>query len=218
MDIGIWRSRYAARNCALAAAMLVVGAATNVADASVQFVLGVDGNVQLYVAGTLRANYDSDYHTGNNITDMLDLTGWQDVQLIYNNRYGSNCLQLESRTETTSWGVMPLAEMRCQDAQGNWISGLRADYYNIDTGAFVATIYGEGPIDHGARWISPGNLGTFYEGDWALWAGRYDGWGRFEERLSGQVFAGQAVPEPFTLSLGVAAVGLFLRRRLQKSK
>ena len=115
------------------------------ADASVQYGMGLDGNGVLSIAGAVRASYDSDSHAGNSTTALLDLTGWQDISLVYYNSWGSNYLSLYS---VSDGATVPLANMRSQNTQGDWISGLRADYYNYRTNALVKTIYGEGPIEH----------------------------------------------------------------------
>jgi len=171
----------------------------------VQYGFGVDDFVQFYIDGNLKASYD-EYPAGAVHTDYLNLSnGWHDIQIIYKNRWISNYLELDEISNTGIWNPVPIESLRSLDSQGNLIQGLRAEYFTLE-GDYVTTIYGEGPIYHG--WTPQGSR---YQGvNPSLWAGIYDGFSLFEERLSGQIFV---IPEPSTLLLlGLGA--MLLRRKI----
>jgi hypothetical protein len=157
----------------------------------VEYGFSVDDFGELYIDGILRASYDA-YPAGSDRTGLLDLSpGWHDFQINYKNRWGSNCLVFYEGDGYTTATVVPLASFRSEDAAGNLISGLTADYYDL-SGNFIKRIYGEGPIEHGAMWVGS-LLVTYYEGIYPnVWAGLFNGWSLFEERLSGQICVGNA--------------------------
>ncbi len=175
---------------------------------SVQYAVGVDDFATLKIDGTLVASYDA-VPAGAAYTGLLDLTpGWHDVELVYKNRYGSNFLQFGQ----VGIGNITLDNSRSLDADGNYTDGFRADYYDL-SGAFLTTIFGEGPIEHGAMWENS-QLITYYEAVYPkVWAGMFNGWSTFEERLTGQILvsdlAVNPVPEPATIFLlGGSLLGL----------
>lgn len=185
----------------------------NASTISVQYGIFVDDYGQLYIDGNLVASYDA-YPSGKAKTGVLDLTeGWHDISIIYKNRWGSNGLLLYEGDGTIEANEIPLTSLHSYDANGNLINGLLANYYDLLSGNLVTTIYGEGPIDH---WYAVS--GTRYEGvtSSSLWAGIYDGWGSFEERLTGQILVGK-VPEPATMLLFVLGLaGVVGIRRFKK--
>ena len=170
----------------------------------VQYGFGVDDFVQFYIDGNLKASYD-EYPAGSVHTDYLNLSnGWHDIQIIYKNRWIANYLDFDEISNTGIWNPVPLESLRSLDSQGNLIQGLRAEYFTLE-GAYVTTKYGEGPIYHG--WTPQGSR---YQGvNPSLWAGIYDGFGTFEERLSGQILV---IPEPATILLFCLGA-LFLRKK-----
>lgn len=177
----------------------------------IEYHVGADDYALLKIDGVIRGSYDA-YPSGGFRTGVLDLApGWHGIDLIYKNRWGSNALNLNwIEDELTSWPVVAMESLRSLDAQGNWINGLKADYYEL-SGTYLTTIYGEGPIEHGARYGSGGQLLTYYQSVWpAPWAGIFDGWSTFEERLTGQIL----VPEPVSMAvLALGGIGMLLRRR-----
>jgi hypothetical protein len=199
---------------AAGAAFLAAGGAAQAV--LVQYSVGCDDYVDVFLDGSLIMSYDA-YPSGGDTSGVLDLSaGWHDLQIVYKNRWGSNSLWFGTTTELIS-----LDSFRSLDASGNTIAGLRADYYSLNsnngTGAFVKTVYGEGPIYHGWSWTGGPNNIRYQDVDGALWAGLYGGWDKFEERLSGQILVGDAVPEPFTLVLAGGALALAVRRARKRS-
>jgi hypothetical protein len=89
-----------------------------------------------------------------------------------------------------------------------FVSGLRGDYYNGLGGAYQFTVYGEGPIDHGALSFTS----EIYQGQAGLWAGAYGPSSNFEERLSGEIFVGAPEPSSMLLAL-IGVVSLLVQRR-----
>lgn len=78
-------------------------------------------------------------------------------------------------------------------ADGN---GLHAEYRELGGSTIVKTVDGEGPIEHGWSWtcVNAGQYFTSYEGRCEKWAGIWDGWGIFEETLTGYIQATQTGP------------------------
>lgn len=166
---------------------------------TVEYVISVDDYGQLYIDGVLRASYDASPHGGAR-TGELDLTpGWHDIEIVYKNRWGSNALGLYKTTGPNpgDLALVPKERLRSINGAGETVPGLTADYYDLN-GAYVTTVYGEGPIFHSWYNYSPPVL---YQGvPGALWAGIYDGWGLFEERLSGQILVG---PDLVTVTIDI---------------
>jgi hypothetical protein len=79
-------------------------------------------------------------------------------------------------------------------------SGLYAEYRELYGSTVIKTVDGEGPILHGYSWdcYYAGQGITIYQGQCGLWAGTWDGWGRFEETLTGYIEATQT--GPYTIS------------------
>ncbi len=92
-----------------------------------------------------------------------------------------SCLVLAVLVATAAW------------AGGN---GLYAEYRELYGSTVIKTVDGEGPILHGWSWacVNAGLFFTSYEGRCELWAGIWDGWGRFEETLTGYIEATQTGP------------------------
>ena len=78
-------------------------------------------------------------------------------------------------------------------ADGN---GLYAEYRNLGGSTVIKTVEGEGPIEHGYSWncYYAGKGITIYQSQCVLWAGIWDGWGIFEETLTGYIEATQTGP------------------------
>ncbi len=115
---------------------------------NVDYRVGVDDFVQLYINSNLIASYDN--FPSADVYGSVDLSqGWYDISIVYKNRWGSNLLSIsQDYTATGSYSLIPLEYYRSLDESGNYINGLRADYYDL-SGTFTTTIYGEGPLDHG---------------------------------------------------------------------
>jgi hypothetical protein len=89
-------------------------------------------------------------------------------------------------------------------ATSAWASGdgLYAEYRNLGGTTVIRTVDGEGSIVHGFSWdcLWAGKGNSSYEGQCGLWAGTWDGWGKFEETLTGYLQAPKT--GAFTFYLG----------------
>ncbi|MHC4170114.1 MAG: PKD domain-containing protein [Planctomycetota bacterium] len=176
---------------------------------SVQYYLGVDDYGDLWIDGVLVAHYDGGAQ-GHDFTDVLDLSpGWHDVELHIKNRWGSSTVGLY---EVTGPGPdlthVPREDLRSLNEQGQYVSGLRAEYYTLGGSTPYKTVYGEGPIAHTSGGDTGYRLG-YYQGEYgdgtgAPWVGL---WQTFEERLYGQIYVGDPSTVAVQYNLGVDDYG-----------
>jgi len=199
--------------------LLVLGVAVGLAGttahgALIDFWVSADDYAKLTINGVEVALVDTS--PGGTATGSLDLApGLYDIELAFQNRWGSSWLGLRWKTpEEALYTYIPKANLFSLDAVGDTINGLRADYTSTQFEDF--TIYGEGPIQH--RHNVGGN--GMYEGITPrIWAGTLNtGWELFQETLTGQILIeSSAIPEPnaFTvwLLVGVAVSGTCWWRR-----
>jgi hypothetical protein len=169
--------------------------------AMVEYALSVDDYGTLTLDGQRLLLIDTPGQSWQT-TGPLDLSpGWHDIEIDYKNRWGTNVMAFYEVTDVFT--DVPRENLRSLDAQGQLVSGLKADYYDL-SGNYLQTVYGEGPIHHGSIPVAP--LYTAYQGvENTLWAGTYDRWDQFEERLSGQVFV---TPLPGAVLLGFLSLGM----------
>ncbi|MBP1779408.1 MAG: hypothetical protein H6Q86_5419 [candidate division NC10 bacterium] len=166
---------------------------------TIQYFIGVDDYGSLSINGTLLATFDSG---GAGTTAPVAVTlpaGWYDITIDYKNRWGTDWLGLYW-DPGPGVDVVPEAYLRSQNSTGQWVSGLKADYYWLNPdksrGAPIQTIYGEGPLANGVNSYEGYHNGR----SWPVVG--YTG--IFEEYLTGQIYVGTsppptAVPEPATL-------------------
>lgn len=192
--------------------------AANANATTIGFTTSVDDFGKWFIDGNLIGSYDNPLAQGG-FSATLDLApGWHTTEYDYANRLGSNVLALSwDLTGGTNYVTIPNADLRSQDGVGNTISGLRADYSNLNGNALF-TVYGEGPIYHGALIIN-GVLTEVYENAPGLWGGQFGPFSLFQEKLTGEIFVPappSEVPEPATLTLtalGMAGIAKRYRRR-----
>jgi hypothetical protein len=161
---------------------------------TVQYGMNPDDYASLYINGSHVMTFDSG--GSGTVSGAVTLAeGWYSITLDYKNRWGTDALGFwwdagEGGNPFSS--IVPEAHFRSQDSSGLWISGLRADYYwlnsDLTRGAFIQTIYGEGPIAHGYQSYEGWNNGK----SWPTVG--YSG--KFEEILTGEIFVGTAPPSP----------------------
>ena len=161
----------------------------------IDFRISADDYAELWIDSVQVALVDA--IPGGTSFATLDLSsGQHDISINFENRQGSSWLNLYWKSPSDpSFSVVPKFNLFSNDASGNTINGLRAEY---STGL---TIYGEGPIDH--------NWNNRYEGGNAQWGGFVGVSTRFEETLTGQI----PVPEPSTSGICVMALLSFLAMR-----
>jgi hypothetical protein len=180
-----------------------------------QYYLGVDDYGDLTIDGVLEAHYDA-YPQGGDMTSILDLTpGWHDIEILIKNRWGSSSVGLYTVTGPSQniLTIVPLMDLRSLDAQGLYISGLKADYYTLGGTTPYKTVYGEGPISHVSGGDTGYRLGIYQgvlgDGSGPPWVGLWD---TFEERLTGQIYV-TPVPGAVLLGiLGLSVAGVKLRK------
>jgi hypothetical protein len=157
----------------------------------VQYDLGVDDYGDLWIDGVLEAHYDGGA-AGGDTTDVLDLTpGWHDIEILIKNRWGSSSVVLQQATGPGQYTVVPREHLRSLDAQGQFVSGLKAEYFTLGGTMPYKTVYGEGPIHHVSGGDTGYRLGMYQgvlgDGSGPPWVGLWD---TFEERVSGQILIG----------------------------
>jgi len=79
---------------------------TEQANVTIQYDVGADDYMQLFIDGALVAAYDNPAAQGGDSTELLSLSeGWHDITLIYKNRVGSNGLQFRERESLDGCGM-----------------------------------------------------------------------------------------------------------------
>ena len=182
--------------------------------------LNADDFGVLLIDGTLVGSYDG--QQAGQFSATLDLAaGWHRIEIDYRNRWDSNGLELSWQYpgDGIAW-VVPVDDLRSSDAAGGYVPGLRADYFDL-SGNVLFTVYGEGPIQHGAQWFGDA-WAEMYQGQPNLWAGQFGTSAVFAEQLTGEINIGSGsardmddAPEPGTLgcmALGGAALLVVWRR------
>ncbi len=198
------------------ATVIVVSLLTagNAAATAVTLNMYADDYGTLSIDGTLIGSYDDTSSAGNIVVPLNLSPGWHEISMVYANRAGTNALLLSWEFPgDPGYSGVPSTDLRSPDQSGaSLISGLQADYYSSLEGSFLFTVFGEGPIVNYAASFTA----EFYEGQPGLWAGQFGPSSDFAERLNGEIFIPDAVPEPASLSLlsvvGLALIVLRLRR------
>ncbi len=177
---------------------------------TITFDLQVDDFGIFSIDGSVVGSYDNPLASGT-IVATLDLTpGWHDISIQYENREGTNFLALSQQYPSDlEDSIVPLEALRSFDQNGQLISGLHADYYDVLGGTKQFTIYGEGPINNGALSFTDER----YEGNPGLWAGVYGPSALFAEVLTGQIDIVGTTPEPSSALLLLTGAGLVYARR-----
>jgi hypothetical protein len=160
----------------------------------------IDDYATISIDGTQVGAYDNEFAAGNVIFTPNLTPGWHTLSIDYANRVGTNCLGLSwLGPGTSSYSVVPKSNFRSLNQSGQYVQGLRADYYSSLGGSFLFTVFGEGPIDNCALSFTS----EIYEGVPGLWAGVFGPSAVFEERLSGEIYI-SACPalDPGLVSLG----------------
>lgn len=198
---------------------LVVAAlllATPVAATPITFQLNVDDHGSVTINGTTLISLSCGGSCS--ATGVIDLpAGWYSIDMTYQNAGGSTNIYFQE--DFTLGGVqqlVPKSWLRSLDASGAYVQGLRADYYD-SAGAFLGTVYGEGPIAHGYHPGYPysyqGVVNTAPNTSWGPYIADA-GWTQFSETLTGEIYLPAVVPEPTSLLLlGSGLAGLAIRRR-----
>jgi hypothetical protein len=171
----------------------------------------VDDFGSLSIGGILVGSYDG--VPAASITNTIDLApGWHSIEIDYKNRFGTNSLALQWTLPGDSLSIIPLANLRSLDQNGDLVSGLRGDYFSL-AGTPLFTVYGEGPIHHSALNFAD----EIYEGQPGLWAGTFGPSATFQERLSGEIFLPPSeVPEPSAIVL-LGSVGALLFWKIRRA-
>jgi hypothetical protein len=168
---------------------------TVVGQTSVSFNFHVEDHAAVSIDGKSVGSYDNPHAAGNIVFTPKLTPGWHSLAIDYANQLGTNCLALRSAT-SNGYSIIPRSSFRSLDQNGNYVSGLRADYYSSLGGPYLFTAYGEGPIDHCAR----SSTEEIYQGVPGLWAGVFGPFAIFEERLNGEILVGGCqvnVPQTF---------------------
>ncbi|HXT71103.1 MAG TPA: PEP-CTERM sorting domain-containing protein [Vicinamibacterales bacterium] len=187
---------------------------------TINFYLGVDDHGSLTINGSSLVNLNCPGSCSG--ASLLTLPGgWYSIVITYANYGGStNLFFSEDPALGNNFQTVPLSRLRSFDASGNYIQGLRADYYSaVNFTGFLGTVYGEGPIAHGYNAGYPywyqGQTNPINNPSWGPFIPDA-GWSSFSERLTGEIYIPTAVPEPtalFLLGTGLAAVVALRRRR-----
>jgi hypothetical protein len=166
----------------------------------------IDDEATISVDGALVGSYDNAAAAGNIVADLNISPGWHGLSIAYANQAGTNFLSLsEEYPGETGFILVPLSDFQSVNQSGDYISGLRADYFTSWNGTYLFTDYGEGPILNGATSFT----NEIYEGVPGLWAGVFGPSADFSEVLSGEIYVAGA-PEPSSALLACAGVALWL--------
>jgi hypothetical protein len=186
--------------------------AVNAFATSVNFNFYVDDYATVSIDGSAVGSYNNPASAGNIVfTDDL-AAGWHGFTIDYANQSGTDYLALQQQYfGDPGLSLIPLADFRSLDQNGEVISGLRADYFNSLGGAYRFTIYGEGPVNNGAVSFTQEK----YQANPGLWAGVFGPSSIFEEKLSGEIFIAGA-PEPSSALLIVVPALAFVFRRAKR--
>src|SRR5260370_23453617 len=172
--------------------IIVTSAVTTPKAATVNFNFYVDDYATVSIDGTPVWSYNNPLAAGNIVFSSNLTSGWHSLAIDYANQFGTNFLALSQEyLDDPTYSTITLVDFRSLNQTGQYIDGLRADYYSSLGGSYLFTVYGEGPIAHGALSF-PSEI---YEAKPGLWAGGFGPSALFGERLSGDILIG-SVPEP----------------------